>query len=104
MQQVYLTIVLAPLLAAIVAGLFGRRVGRAGAHWITIVAVALSFALSAYTLYGLISGAVLPSNETVYRWASVGGVNMEVGFLVDMLTATMMATVTFVSLMVHIYT
>ena len=104
MQQVYLTIVLAPLLAAIVAGVFGKRIGRTAAHWSTILAVGVSFGLSLYTLIGLIQGTIDPSNESVYRWATVGGMHMEVGFLVDKLTATMMATVTFVSWMVHIYT
>jgi NADH-quinone oxidoreductase subunit L len=104
MQRVYLSIVLAPLFAAVIAGLFGRRIGRAGAHWITILAVGLSFGLSLYTLIGLAQGTIEPFNESVYRWATVGGVHMEVGFLVDRLTATMMATVTFVSWMVHIYT
>jgi len=104
MQQVYLTIVLAPLLASLIAGLFGKRIGRAAAHWTTILAVGLSFSLSLYTLVGLIQGTVEPWNENIYRWATVGGVDMQVGFLVDKLTATMMATVTFVSWMVHIYT
>ena len=104
MQQVYLTIVLAPLLAALIAGLFGKRIGRAAAHWTTILAVGLSFGLSLYTLIGLTRGTVEPWNENVYRWATVGGVHMQIGFLVDKLTATMMATVTFVSWMVHIYT
>ena len=104
MQQVYLTIVLAPLLAAIAAGVFGKRIGRTAAHWSTILAVGVSFGLSLYTLIGLIQGTIEPSNESVYRWATVGGMHMEVGFLVDKLTATMMATVTFVSWMVHIYT
>ena len=104
MQQVYLTIVLAPLLAAIVAGVFGKRIGRTAAHWSTILAVGVSFGLSLYTLIGLVQGTIDPSNESVYRWATVGGMHMEVGFLVDKLTATMMATVTFVSWMVHIYT
>jgi NADH-quinone oxidoreductase subunit L len=104
MQQVYLTIVLAPLLAAIVAGVFGKRIGRTAAHWSTILAVGVSFGLSLYTLVGLTQGTIEPWNESVYRWATVGGLHMEVGFLVDKLTATMMATVTFVSWMVHIYT
>ena len=104
MQQVYLTIVLAPLLAAIIAGLFGKHIGRAAAHWTTILAVGLSFGLSLYTLVGLTLGTVEPWNENVYRWATVGGVDMQIGFQVDKLTATMMATVTFVSWMVHIYT
>ena len=90
MQQDYLTIVLAPLLAAIAAGVFGKRIGRTAAHWSTILAVGVSFGLSLYTLIGLIQGTIEPSNESVYRWATVGGMHMEVGFLVDKLTATMM--------------
>jgi len=102
--NVYLTIVLAPLLAAIVAGLFGKRIGRAGAHWITILGVAISFVLSLYVLkYFLLDGGE-SYNGTVYRWASMGGIYFEVGFLVDRLTVLMMTVVTFVSLCVHVYT
>jgi NADH-quinone oxidoreductase subunit L len=104
MESVYLTIVLAPLLAAIVAGLFGRQIGRAGAHGITILGVGVSFVLSAWVLWGLVAGTVAPFNGTIYEWAVVDGVTMEVGFLVDRLSALMMAVVTFVSLCVHIYT
>jgi NADH-quinone oxidoreductase subunit L len=104
MESIYLAIVLAPLLAAIVAGLFGRQIGRAGAHTITILGVAISFALSAWVLWGLVAGSIAPYNGTVYEWAVVDGVRMEIGFLVDRLTALMMAVVTFVSLCVHVYT
>jgi NADH-quinone oxidoreductase subunit L len=102
--QIYLVIALAPLAAAIVAGLFGRRIGRAGAHTVTILGVGVSFALSAWTLAGLIGGSVAPFNETVYTWAVSDGLTMEVGFLVDRLSALMMTVVTFVSLCVHVYT
>jgi NADH-quinone oxidoreductase subunit L len=104
MERIYLTIVLAPLLAAIVAGLFGRQIGRAGAHSITILGVGISFALSAWVLLSLVTGAIEPYNGSVYEWALVDGVRMEIGFLVDRLSALMMAVVTFVSLCVHIYT
>ena len=104
MERIYLTIVLAPLLAAVVAGLFGRQVGRAGAHTVTILGVGVSFVLSAWVLWGLVNGSVAPYNGTVYEWAVVDGVRMEVGFLVDRLSALMMTVVTFVSLCVHIYT
>ncbi len=104
MENVYLTIVLSPLLAAIIAGLFGKQVGRAGAHTLTILGVAVSAALSLYVLKGQLWDGVAAYNETVYQWMSVGGINMEVGFLIDRLTALMMVVVTFVSLMVHIYT
>ena len=98
-----LAIPLAPLVGAIVAGLFGRWVGRRGAHAITILGVALSFVLSALVLKDVaVDGARF--NATIYEWMVIGGLKMEVGFLVDGLTAMMMCVVTFVSLMVHVYT
>jgi NADH-quinone oxidoreductase subunit L len=104
MYGYYLTIVLAPLLAAIVAGLFGKQIGRAGAHWITILSVGLSFVLSAIVLKNMFWGGAGTENINVYTWAVTDGLKMEVGFLVDRLTALMMTVVTFVSFMVHIYT
>jgi NADH-quinone oxidoreductase subunit L len=102
-ENILLTIVLAPLLAAIVAGLAGRVVGRIGAHTVTIAGVALSFAFSAYVLKQLLDGA--PNYDgSVYTWLVSDGIRMEVGFLVDRLTALMMVVVTFVSLCVHVYT
>jgi NADH-quinone oxidoreductase subunit L len=104
MYSYYLTIVLAPLFAAIVAGLFGHKIGRKGAHSITIGAVGLSCVLSFYVLYRMYWGGAEPENISVYTWAVTDGLRMEVGFLVDRLTVLMMAVVTFVSLMVHVYT
>jgi NADH-quinone oxidoreductase subunit L len=104
MKSYYLAIVLAPLLAAIVAGLFGKRIGRAGAHWITILAVGLSCVLSVYVLSQMFWGGAPSENYSIYTWAVTDGLRMEVGFLVDRLTALMMVVVTFVSLMVHVYT
>ncbi|MCZ6500393.1 MAG: NADH-quinone oxidoreductase subunit L [Gammaproteobacteria bacterium] len=104
MENIYLTIVFAPLLAAIVTGLFGRQIGRAGAHWLTILAVALSCGLSLYVLKGIVADGDPVFNGSVYTWADIDGLHMEVGFLIDRLTALMMAVVSFVSLMVHIYT
>ena len=104
MYDYYLTIVLAPLLAAIVAGLFGHKIGRAGAHWITILGVGISCALSLLVLKNMFWGGAEAENISVYTWAVTDGLRMEVGFLVDRLTALMMCVVTFVSLMVHIYT
>ena len=97
-----LVVPLAPLAGALVAGLFGRQVGRAGAHTVTIAGVALSFLLSAWVLWDVAHGARF--SGTVYEWMRVGSLKMEIGFLVDGLTAMMMCVVTFVSLMVHIYT
>ena len=104
MENIYLTIVLAPLLAAIVAGLFGRQIGRAGAHWVTILAVGLSCGLSLYVLKGIVVDGDPVFNGAVYTWADIDGLHMEVGFLIDRLAALMMAIVTFISFMVHIYT
>jgi NADH-quinone oxidoreductase subunit L len=104
MQPIYLTIVLAPLLAAVIAGLFGKTIGRVGAHCITILGVAISCALSFYVLYQFVFQGMQPFNGIVYTWLLSDGLHMEVGFLIDHLSAMMMAVVTFVSLMVHIYT
>jgi len=104
MLNYYLIIVLAPLAAAIVAGLFGKQIGRAGSHWITILAVGLSCALSMVVLKNMLWGGAHSENISLYTWAVTDGLRMEVGFLVDRLTALMMAVVTFVSFMVHIYT
>jgi NADH-quinone oxidoreductase subunit L len=104
MESIYLTIALAPLVAAIIAGLFGRIIGRAGAHSITIAAVALSCGLSAYVLYKFVAEGMAPFNGSVYTWLVSDGLKMEVGFLIDHLSAMMMVVVTFVSLMVHVYT
>jgi NADH-quinone oxidoreductase subunit L len=102
-ESTLLTIVLAPLFAAIAAGLAGRVIGRVGAHCVTIAGVALSCALSIYVLKLLLDGAPI-FNESVYTWLVSDGVRMEVGFLVDKLSALMMVVVTFVSLCVHVYT
>ena len=104
MQGIYLTIVLAPLIAAIVAGLAGRAIGRTGAHSVTILGVGISCALSCYVLYQQVVLGLAPFNGTVYTWLLSDGLHMEVGFLIDHLSAMMMVVVTFVSLMVHIYT
>jgi NADH-quinone oxidoreductase subunit L len=97
-----LAVPLAPLVGAIAAGLFGRQIGRKGAHWVTCIGVAVSLAISVQTLLAVLDGARF--NATVYEWMNLGGLKMEIGFLVDGLTAMMMCVVTFVSLMVHIYT
>jgi len=103
-HDIHLTIVLAPLAAAIIAGLFGRQIGRAGAHWITVIAIGLSFVLSVLVLKDLYWDGGQTENYNLYTWAVSDGLRMEVGFLIDRLTALMMVVVTFVSWMVHIYT
>jgi len=100
---VCLLIVLAPLAAAVAAGLGGRLVGRAGAHTICIAGVAVSFAGSAWVLAQVVGGAPV-FNANVYTWGVSDGLAMNVGFLVDSLSALMMTVVTFVSLAVHVYT
>ncbi|ODV03142.1 MAG: NADH-quinone oxidoreductase subunit L [Thiobacillus sp. SCN 63-57] len=102
MQTLYLVVPLAPLFGAIVAGLFGRLVGRTGAHVVTIAGVAVSFVASVLVFQDVLAGHTF--NGTVYTWMTLGDLHFEVGFLVDALTAMMMLVVTFVSLMVHVYT
>ena len=103
-RSVLLAIVLAPLLGSIVAGLFGRQVGRAGAHWVTIIGVTVSCALSCWVLYQLVGQGASPFNQNLYTFFNVGIYSAHVGFMVDNLTAMMMVVVTFVSLLVHVYT
>ena len=103
-KNVLLAIVLAPLLGSILAGFFGRQIGRAGAHWATILGVAVSSALSFWVLYQLVGQGASPYNENIYTFFRVGGLEAHVGFMIDNLTAMMMVVVTFVSLLVHIYT
>src|SRR3546814_12639835 len=85
-KTVLLAIVLAPLAGAILAGLFGRQVGRAGSHWITILGVAASCALSIYVLWQLVGQGAAPFNENVYTFFQVGSLDAHVGFMVDNLT------------------
>ena len=104
MENLYLTIVLAPLVGSIIAGFLGSRIGRVGAHSVTILGVGLSLGLSLYVLKGFVDGTLPAFDGPVYTWMISGGISFEIGFLIDKLTALMMAVVTFVSLMVHIYT
>ena len=103
-----LAVPMAPLVGAVMAGILGTSlggnvIGRRVSHSLTILAVLLSFVLSALTLYSVVQHDAR-FNETLYTWMVVGGLKMEIGFLIDGLTAMMMVVVTFVSLMVHIYT
>ena len=104
MDSLYLAIPLTPLAGAIVAGLFGKQIGRAGAHWVTILGVAVAFVLSLIAFKHIIFDGGETYNETVYTWMTTGSFSIQVGFLIDSLTVTMMTVVTGVSLMVHIYT
>ena len=104
MLNIYFTIVLAPLFGSIIVGLAGNKLGRKASHSITILGVAISTALSLYVFnhHVLNDGEIF--NQNIYTWMQIGGLNISVGFLVDNLTALMLVVVSFVSLMVHIYT
>jgi NADH-quinone oxidoreductase subunit L len=102
-----LAVPLAPLAGSLIAGVLGTQfggnwIGRRASHFFTILGVLIAFVISAQTLMAVLGGARF--NATLYEWMVIGGLKMEVGFLVDGLTAMMMCVVTFVSLMVHIYT
>ncbi len=103
-----LIVPLAPLAGALLAGVFGTAfggnlIGRRASHGLTILGVLIAFLLSASTLRDVVVHDAR-FNETLYTWMTIGSLKMEIGFLVDGLTAMMMCVVTFVSLMVHIYT
>ena len=103
MKFIYTLIPLCPLIAAIAAGIFGRKLGRTLSHRVTIAGVAISFLLSLIAFQQVVL-AGNTFNESIYTWMISGNIRFEVGFLVDKLTVLMMLVVTFVSLMVHIYT
>ena len=102
MQTLYLIVPLAPLFGAVVAGLFGKVIGRTLSHLVTIAGVAVSLVASVLVYQDVLAGNTF--NGTVYTWMVLGDLRFEVGFLIDALTVMMMLVVTFVSLMVHIYT
>jgi NADH-quinone oxidoreductase subunit L len=104
MENIYLTIALAPLVGAVIAGFFGGMLGRTATHTITILGVLVStvLALVVFNHHVLEQGAVF--NQNLYTWMQIGSLNVSVGFLVDNLTSVMLVVVSFVSLMVHIYT
>lgn len=104
MENIYLTIALSPLLGAIIAGFFGGILGRKATHTITILGVLVSTVLALYVFnhHVLEKGEIF--NQNLYTWMQVGGLNVSVGFLIDNLTSVMLVVVSFVSLMVHIYT
>jgi NADH-quinone oxidoreductase subunit L len=103
-KSVLVAVVLAPLIGALLAGLFGRRIGRVGAHSATILGVGISCALSCYVLWQLVAQGASPFNENLYTFFDVAGYDAHIGFMIDKLTAMMMVVVTFVSLLVHVYT
>src|SRR6059058_3912808 len=102
MQTLYLVVPLAPLAAAILVGLFGAKLGRAASHSLCIAGVAVSTVASYFVWRDV--GAGHTFNGDVYIWLQSGGLKLAIGFLIDPLTATMMLVVSFVSLMVHVYT
>ncbi|MEY3621491.1 MAG: NADH-quinone oxidoreductase subunit [Pseudomonadota bacterium] len=102
MTLLYLLVPIAPLLGAIVAGFFGRAIGRVNAHRVAITGVAVALLASLVILADVLSGNTF--NGALYTWATIGTMRLEVGFLIDTLSATMMVVVTSVSLAVHIYT
>ena len=102
MQLLYLVVPLAPLIGAIIAGLFGRAVGRRGAHSVTILGMLICTVAAAIVFLDVLKGNLY--DGPVYTWIVSGNTSFEIGFLIDPLSATMMLVVSFVSLMVHVYT
>src|SRR3954466_4097528 len=96
MQKLYLVVPLAPLVGAIMAGLFGWMIGRRGAHLITIACMIVCTVASGIVFYDVLHGNVY--NGHVYTWMSSGNTSFDIGFLIDRLSATMMVVVSFVSL------
>ena len=105
-HQLCLIIVLAPLIGSIISGFFRNQIGRVGAHTVTISLVFISLVLSLYVASGILSGSIPTTNNLLYHWATGGALlpyDFTLGFLIDPLTVVMLVVVTFVSLLVHIY-
>ncbi len=102
MMKLAVLVVLAPLAGAVVAGLFGGAIGRVASHRVAISSIGVAFVASCIIFYEVLGGARIEGS--VYTWLTAGSLKLEIGFLIDRLTALMMVVVTFVSLMVHIYT
>ena len=104
MYSVYLWAALTPLIGALIAGLLGKQIGRRASHWVCIGGVAIATVLSLIAFKHIVLDGQPGFDGAIYQWGEVAGLSMEVGFLIDPLTVTMMVVVTSVSLMVHIYT
>jgi len=104
MENIYLGVVLAPLIGSIIAGLFANVIGRSGAHWVTIIGVGISVVLSVIVYYDVFYNNAEVYNGAVYTWLTSGTLNLQVGFQIDRLSATMMLVVSFISWLIHIYT
>jgi NADH-quinone oxidoreductase subunit L len=103
-SSILLTIALAPLVGCLLAGFLGKQIGRVGAHSVTILGLLISCGLSFYVLYQITAGGAPVYNHNIYTWFEIGKYTASIGFLIDRLTAMMMVVVTFVSLLVHVYT
>ena len=104
LTSLYVWVVLAPLAGSLIAGLFGKFLGRAVSHWACILGVGVSTLISAAAFRHIVLDGAPVFEGTLYHWGRVGDLTLEIGFLIDPLSATMMFVVSFVSLMVHIYT
>src|SRR5579864_2132219 len=98
-----LLVPLAPLAGAVIAGLFGPAIGRRGVHSAAILGVAIATVASAFVFQHVVLNRE-PIQADLYTWTRIGSVDLNIGFLIDTLTATMMLVVSFVSLMIHVYT
>src|SRR5450756_3087930 len=102
MQQLYLIIPPAPLVGALISGLLCLKISNRAAHTVTILGMVLSTLGAAAVFYDVWQGHTY--DGPVYTWLTSGETRFGIGFLIDRLTVLMMLVVTFVSLMVHIYT
>lgn len=103
LRSLALIVVIAPLAGAIISGIGGKHIGRTATHWLTSSLVGVSFLISSYLLYGFVTGKFFVWDHNIYTWASMSDLTISVGFLLDQLSTLMITVVTFISLMVHIY-
>ena len=103
MYELSLIALIMPLIVGLLAGFIGSRINKSFTHWITTLGIFISFIISCWILIEVFLNPGLLFNQNIYEWMSIAGFNFKAGILVDNLTASMMVVVTFISLMVHIY-
>ena len=103
MYKLSLIALIMPLIVGLLAGFIGSRINKSFTHWITTLGILISFFISCWILKEVFLHPGLLLNQNIYEWMSIAGFNFKAGILVDHLTASMMVVVTFISLMVHIY-
>ena len=97
-----LAVVFLPLVAAIIAGFFGRAIGDRGSQLVTCGALLISAALGIFVFRDILASSG-PQIIPLFQWIAAGGVDVAWSIRLDTLSGVMILVVTIVSSMVHVY-